>query len=205
MVCAPEGFSLPRLRCYNFGMRKTNPKVIRRSIMEILYDSYQVDPLHMLSPYDLAEFKTVILTDLTPNCHYLHDRNLIEMMVGYNPPMFDAVRIAPKGIELYEDVRAFDREFPPFATEGRGAPNVVPLIMQMGREAEICSLEGVRREWLMKDLSHLRDELRLPEEEWRADIILRDLQWLEGFFEEDLEAELPALVKLKDMLTAWLS
>ena len=186
-------------------MRRENPKVIRRSILEILYDSYQVDPLHMLSPYDLAEHRTVQLEDLTPNCHYLHDRELIEMMVGYKPPMFDAVRIAPPGIELYEDVRAFDKQFPPIATETRGAPNVVPLMMQLGREAEVCSLEGVRRDWLLKDMSHLRDELRLPEDEWRADIILRDLSWLEGFFEEGDESELPALDKLKSILIAWLT
>ena len=186
-------------------MTKKNPKVVRRSIMEILYDSYQVDPLHMLSPYDLAEHKTVVLEDLTPNCHYLHDRSLIEMMVGYNPPMFDAVRIAPKGIELYENIRAFDKEFPAAATESRGAPNVIPLMMQMGREAEACRTEGLRREWLMKDISHLRDELRRPDEEWRSDAILRDLRWLQGFLEEGGEFELPTLAELRSILTAWLT
>ncbi len=187
-------------------MDRGNPKLVRRLILEILYDSYQKDPLHMLSPYDLAEHGTIVLGDLTPNCHYLHDRSLIELMMGYNPPMFDAARIAPSGIELYENILEFDKQFPRDPSQGRlRAPNVIPLMTQVAREAEVCSLEGVRREWLLRDLSHLRDELRQPEDEWRADAIMRDIKWLEGIFDEDEGKELPSLEELKTMLYAWLT
>lgn len=174
--------------------------------MEILYDNYQKDPLHMLTPYDIAEYGTVVLEDLTPNCHYLHDRDLIELMVGYNPPMFDAARIAPNGIELYENLSEFDKTFPRDPSEARlRAPNAIPLMMRLAREAEASSLEGLRREWLMRDLSHLRDELRRPEEEWNAETILRDLEWLKGLFEANEDPELPSLEALTSMLHAWLT
>lgn len=187
-------------------MEKFNPRLVRRRIMEILYDSYQKDPLHMLTPHDIADHGTVMLEDLPPNCHYLHDRDLIELMLGYNPPMFDATRIAPKGIELYENIAEFDKFFPRDPSEERlRAPNVIPLMLQLAREAEASSLEGLRREWLLRDLSHLRDELRRPEDEWRAEIILRDLQWLEGLFDAGEDSELPSLEKLTAMLNAWLT
>jgi len=187
-------------------MEPINPKLIRRRIIEILYQSYQVDPLRMLSPYDIAEHGTVVLEDLTANCHYLHDRSLIELMVGYNPPMFDAARIAPEGIEIYEDMSQFDKLFPRDPSEGRlQAPNVIPLMTQVAREAEASPLDGVRREWLLRDLSHLRDELRLPENEWRPEVIMRDLQWLEGLLESEEDADLPSLDRLKSMLNAWLT
>ena len=187
-------------------MEKFNPRLVRRRIMEILYDSYQKDPLHMLTPHDIADHGTVMLEDLTPNCHYLHDRDLIELMLGYNPPMFDATRIAPKGIELYENISEFDKIFPRDPAEERlRAPNVIPLMLQLAREAEASSLEGVRREWLLRDLSHLRDELRRPEDEWRAESILRDLQWLEGLVDADEGSELPSLKEFKAMLHAWLT
>ncbi len=174
--------------------------------MEILYESYQKDPLHMLSPYDIAEHGTVVLEELTPNCHYLHDRSLIELMMGYNPPMFDAARIAPQGIELYENILEFDKLFPRDPSEGRlRAPNVIPLMIQVAREAEASSLDGVRREWLLRDLSHLREELRRPEDDWRAETILRDLKWLEGIMDTNEGDELPSLEKLKSMLYAWLT
>ena len=174
--------------------------------MEILYESYQKDPLQMLSPHDIADHGTVVLQDLPPNCHYLHDRSFIELMMGYNPPMFDAARIAPQGIEVYEDILEFDRLFPRDPSEARlQAPNVIPLMMQVAREAEVSSLDGVRREWLLRDLSHLRDELRRPENEWRAETILSDLDWLEGIIETNLREELPSLEKLKSMLYGWLT
>lgn len=191
---------------YTWSMEHINPKLVRRRIMEILYQSYQDDPLRMLSPYDIAEHGTVVLEDLTANCHYLHDRSLIELMVGYNPPMFDAARIAPEGIEIYEDMTQFDKLFPRDPTESRlRAPNIIPLMTQMAREAEDSTLDGLRREWLLRDLSHLRDELRRPEDEWRPEVILRDLQWLEGLLESEEDAQLPSLEKLKATLDAWLT
>lgn len=187
-------------------MERVNPKLVRRRILEILYDEYQKDPLHMLTPYDIADHGTIVIDDLTPNCYYLHDRSLVELMVGYNPPLFDAVRIAPMGIDLYENVSEFDKNFPRDPSESRlRAPNVIPLMMQLAREGEKCGLKGIRRDWLLRDLSHLRDELRRPEEEWRADAIFLDLQWMEGCFDGKDDSVLPSLEELKAMLISWLA
>ena len=188
-------------------MKKTNPKAVRRRIITILYELYLEDPLRMMSPDDIVEDGTLDLEDLAPNCHYLHDRKLIELMVGYNPPMFAATRIAPEGIDLFEDRAAFDRQFPVGLDEtALRAPNVIPLLMQLAREADQSSVAGIQREWLLRDITHLRDELRQPERDWRADVILNDLRWLEGFFEgDDTARELPSLGRLKDMLVAWLT
>ena len=106
----------------------------------------------------------------------------------------------------YEDMAQFDKLFPRDPSEARlRAPNIIPLMTQMAREAEASTLQGVRREWMLRDLSHLRDELRRPEDEWRSDVILRDLDWLEGLLDGDEGAELPSLDKLKTTLKAWLT
>lgn len=174
--------------------------------MSILYDSYQHDPMQMLTPQDIAEVGTVVLEDLPANCHYLHDQSLIELLVGYNPPMFAAARIAPKGIDLYENDIEFDKAFPLEATEDDlRAPNVIPLMMQLAQEIEASSLDGIRLEWLLRDVSHLREELRRPEYDWRAEPILNDLRWVEALIEQDGELRLLAFEQIADTLRSWLT
>jgi len=66
-------------------------KSIRRKLLTRLYERYQRDPLDMLEPQDFADI--AVRVSLAANMHYLADRGLVEMMMGYNPPMFSAVRI----------------------------------------------------------------------------------------------------------------
>ena len=88
--------------------------------MELLYDCFQQDPLQMLSPSEILDYGTIDRKDLIPNAYYLHDRDLIELMIGYNPPSFAATRIAPLGIDLCEDAAEFNKLFPPdLVTEAR--------------------------------------------------------------------------------------
>lgn len=187
-------------------MPKIDPRTIRRRILTLLYDCYQRDPLQMLSPQDMVEHGSLETAHLSANCHYLHDRSLIELLVGYNPPLFAAARIAPQGIDLYEDVSTFDKTFP-ISIEEREAhfPNVIPLMMQLAREAEDSNIEGIKREWLLRDLGHLREELRKPVEEWQAAAILNDLEWLEGVLGDSEGVRVPSFAGLQAMLTAWLT
>ena len=92
-------------------MSSKNPRLIRRIVMEQLYASFLEDPMQMLTPTDITDTGKVTITELIPCAHYLADRNLIELMVGYNPPLFAATRIAPEGIDLIEDPLEFDRLF----------------------------------------------------------------------------------------------
>lgn len=161
--------------------------------------------MQMLTPDDIMEDGLVAVSELSANCHYLHDRSLIELLVGYNPPMFAAARIAPKGIDLYEDPLKFDKLFPENPAERRlRAPNVIPVMMRLAQESERSPMEGLRREWLLRDLGQLREKLRQVPEDWEADAILNDLEWLEGILQEE-GLELEAFSELQSMLKAWLT
>ena len=185
-------------------MPTVNAKAARRRIMEILYESFLHDPLQMMTPSDIVDAGGISITELVPNAHYLHDRNLIELMIGYNPPLFAATRIAPQGIDLYEDRPEFERMFPPDAVAASvSVGDIVELVIVLVREAEASGLEGRRRDWLLGDIDALRHELVAPEVKWRADVIMARLQWLDGFFEDD-EA-LPSLAKLRAALIARLT
>lgn len=185
---------------YTLGMAQTNrPKHVRRQIMAVLYESYQRDPMQMLTPSDIADAGALLIDELAPNCHYLHDRQLIELMMGYNPPLFAAARIAPEGIDLYEDRQRFERYFNAGpSAEAAGTAQVIPAVMALAEQAEHLPLEGLRREWLLRDVSRLRDLLRQPERDWDAESILNALQWIEGVVTP--ESDLSALGDLKRIL-----
>jgi hypothetical protein len=122
-------------------------------------------------------------------------------MIGYNPPSFAATRIAPLGIDLYEDVSEFNKLFPPdLVTEAPTTARVISVVLKLSKEAEQSGLEGQAREWLQNDIQLLREELARPEDYWRADYILARLQWLDGFFMHEENVPLPSLETLKTIL-----
>jgi len=115
--------------------------------------------------------------------------------------MFAATRIAPLGIDLFEDVAAFNQMFPLAPREhSEQAARIIPLMLSLAREAEATGLEGERRAWLLADIRKLREVLCQPEEKWSSPEILTQLQWLDGFFMPDENAPLPSLEKLKTIL-----
>jgi hypothetical protein len=176
-------------------MAVNTPKEVRGRILTVLYDTFQRDPLVMMTPSDIADEARLRMEVLAANCHYLHDRNFIELMMGYNPPLFAAARIAPEGIDLYEDRKRFKRFFSEDASDHADVTaEVIPLVMALGREAETAPLTGLKREWLLADLSRLRDLLRRPQDTWDADHIRNALQWLEG--QAGPDAPLPSLAAL---------
>lgn len=180
-------------------MAMHTPKQVRARILATLYDTFQRDPLVMMTPSDIADGAQLKMDVLAANCHYLHDRNFIELMMGYNPPLFAAARIAPEGIDLYEDRKRFKRFFSEDpADHADVTAEVIPLILALGREAEKAPLTGLKREWLLADVSRLRDLLRRPQEAWDIDHIRNALQWLQGQAAPD--APLPALAALEQAL-----
>ncbi len=175
------------------------PKQVRARILGTLYDTFQRDPLIMMTPSDIADGAQLKMDVLAANCHYLHDRNFIELMMGYNPPLFAAARIAPEGIDLYEDRKRFKSLFSEDpADHADVTADVIPLILALGREAETAPLAGLKREWLLADVSRLRDLLRRPQDAWDADHLRNALQWLQGQATPD--APLPSLAALEDAL-----
>lgn len=180
-------------------MPVADPKHARRVILTVLYESYQRDPMFMMTPSDMADASALLIDDLAPNCHYLHERELIELIMGYNPPLFAAARIAPEGIDLYEDQRRFNRFFShASADHPEDTVAVVPLVMALAQEAEAAPLKGLQRDWLLRDVTRLRELLHGPEKNWDADEIGNAIEWLQGFVHEGVV--LPSLDRIKEIV-----
>jgi hypothetical protein len=178
----------------------TNPRETRGRILTVLYHTFQRDPLVMMTPSDIADASKLRMDQLAASCHYLHDRSYIELMMGYNPPLFAAARIAPEGIDLYEDRKRFELLFSDVpAVRADLTAQVIPLMTALAREAETSALEGLRRDWLLADVTRLRDLLRRPQETWDYEQIHDALQWLAG--QSSAELPLPALELLKEVLS----
>lgn len=184
---------------YTGRMPVTDPKQARRIILTILYECYQRDPMFMMTPSDMADASALLLDDLAPNCHYLHERELIELIMGYNPPLFAAARIAPEGIDLYEDPPRFKRYFTQSSNRHAGdAAAVVPLVMSLAQEAEAAPLTGLRRDWLLRDVTGLRELLHGPEKQWDGEAIANAIGWLDGFSQPGIV--LPSLNRIKEIV-----
>lgn len=182
-------------------MSGTNPKAARRNIMTFLYENFLSDPLKMLTPSDFTDDDIVTITELIPNIHYLHERNYIELMLGYNPPLFAATRISNPGVDLYEDSVEFDRLFPPDAVAtNAGTPDLVAVLLLLVDETDSLDISGKKREWMLDDIDFLRRELVKPDVHWRSDFILKRLQWLEVFLENEAKDDIASFEALKSLL-----
>ncbi|MBI5093245.1 MAG: hypothetical protein HZB26_12500 [Candidatus Hydrogenedentes bacterium] len=177
-----------------------HPKSVRRRLLTILYEHYNRDPLEMLTPEDLLEDGSVQRGDLLCNAFYLHDRGLVELMIGYNPPMFAAARITYKGIDLVENPFEFNLQFPPAPDEAEQAMAEVPFLLErLVQEADFSALDGELRRCLLRDVQYLRDELLRPVERWRKPVAKTVIGWIEGYFDVPREA-LPSLFELKNFV-----
>ena len=182
-------------------MDSTNPKHGRRLILEILYGYYQENPLQMLSPADVMADGRVRRDTLGPNIYYLHERGLIELMVGYSPPLFDAARIAPDGIDLVEDAEALERMFPAVIEDLEEiAVDAARLVLELADEVAQVSFDGYRRDWLLRDVRRLRDLLRQPPRRWRQAEMAETFRWIDEYFKGDASAYLNTLAELKKLV-----
>ena len=177
-----------------------HPKHLRRRLMNILYSRYQQDPLEMLVPEDFLGPEGVQREELVANIHYLADRKLVELMIGYNPPLFAAARITADGIDLVENRFLFNLRFPPEPGQLEEAFADVPvLVEQLVEEAEFAPLDGEARMALLRDIQFLRDEIARPAHRWRRGVIATVLGWIDAALKAG-ETELPTLAAVRAAL-----
>jgi hypothetical protein len=181
-------------------MESPHPKHVRRLLLERLYERYMNDPLDMVGPVDLMEDGLVTRENLVPNIHYLHDRGLVELMLGFSPPLFDGARITAEGIDLVENLSEFGLRFPDAISEEEARAAEIPLLIErLVEEADLCALDGEARRALLRDIYYLREELARPFDRWRAEVILTVLGWIEKHFIAGIEP-LPSFEQLRSLL-----
>jgi len=181
-------------------MEESHPKYVRRVLLERLYERYMLDPLDMMAPADLLEDAVITRTNLVPNIHYLHDRGLVELMLGFSAPMFDGVRITADGVDLVENVSEFGLRFPGILGGDENDSVDIPVVMErLVEEADLCALDGEARRALVRDIHYLREELARPVRRWRSDVIGQVLDWVDGHF-ADGATPLPSLNTLRALL-----
>jgi len=181
-------------------MSPQHPKSVRRRLLTLLYERYFEQPLDMLSPEDLLEDGSLTREDLLANVHYLNDRGLIELMIGYNPPMFAAARITAKGIDLVENHYEFNLLFPVEPGEQEEDMAELPLLVErLVEEADYAPVDGEARRSLLRDVQYLRDEVARPVSRWRPEVINTVIRWISEQV-NDTGQELPSLVKIKAYL-----
>ncbi|HNR33159.1 MAG TPA: hypothetical protein PKI11_19875 [Candidatus Hydrogenedentes bacterium] len=173
---------------------------MRRKLLQILYGHYMSDPLDVLGPEVFLEEGGMTRQELGVNMHYLADRGFVEMMIGYNPPLFAGVRIRPEGIDLVENHFEFNLRFPPGIDElEKGLAEMPVLVERLVEQADLSPLDGELRRRLQRDVQYLRDEVARPLALWRPHVIRAVLDWIAEPF-EDPAANLPALPRLKEVL-----
>jgi hypothetical protein len=186
--------------CYNPAMEESHPKLVRRFLLERLYQRYMRDPLDMVPPGDFLEDEAITRENLIPNIHYLHDRGLVELMLGFSAPMFDGARITADGIDLVENISQFGLSFPCLLSDDEALTAGIPvLIERLLEEADLCALDGEGRHTLIRDIQYLRDELARPVRRWRIEVLSAALDWIEGHF-EDGEESLPSYRELRALI-----
>ena len=180
-------------------MSTANHKAARRAILKLLYQAYLDDPLRMVEPEVFYQEAAIGRATIIPNMHYLADRKLVEMMMGYCPPLFAAVRITPAGIDLVENRFELDRQFPGKAADADPVEAIPLLLERLGEEADFIAVDGIARRQLLGDILYLREELSHPPERWRmplVDAVMAAAEAAAG------EHTLATLAQLRDALAA---
>ena len=182
-------------------MPSQNPKYVRGRMLRILYEHFLDDPMKMLTPEDLLSDESIERENLAASASYLHERGLIELAIGYSPPLFAAARISPDGVDQVENEDSFRQNFSDRAETDRDSdPEAALLMVSLAKEAELSPLQGLQREWLYRDLTLLRDELRRPIDSWRQEVIVQTIGWIRGYFNGDCDRYLASLGKLENLL-----
>lgn len=184
-------------------MESLHPRLVRRRILQFLYSCYLDDPLQMLTPSDILDDLGIKRSELSPSIYYLHERGYVEVMVGFNPPLFDAARISPKGIDLVENEEALDQLFPQKTSLSEATvESIQKTLLAVASEAERSDLNGVKLQWLLDDLRELRAEVQRPRQEWRVTRMHAAVRGLEEYFDGNAHGHLPSLPMLANLISA---
>jgi hypothetical protein len=177
-----------------------HPKSVRRFILQKLYDAYMADPLDMLSPEAFLDGGEIDRHGLAVAIHYLRDDGLVEVMLGYQPPLFTSARITPRGVDVVENEYEFNRRFPPESLLlGEESAGVARWMEQLIAEADLCSLPQPQRAQLLRDLQYLRAEIAQPYEAWRHKVLRRTLKSIAKLVKDD-PVSMPAFEALNAAL-----
>lgn len=178
-------------------MPTRHAKSVRRVLLTTLYQAYFEDPLNVLNPEDFLAHEEIDRESLIANMHYLADRGLVELKMGYQPPLFASARITADGIDLVENEFEFERRFPVRLTAKELRAVSVPYIVErLFEEAEVAPLDGEARRALIRDIQYLRDEIARPAERWRNRVIGEVMNWVEVH----ANGALPSLNALRNAL-----
>jgi len=181
-------------------MSALHAKLVRRRILSYLYERYVADPLEMATPEDLMTRAELTKEDLVFNIYYLTDRGLVELMRGYRPPLFAAVRLTADGVDVVENRFEFDLRFPPAPDDPEALAAEVPRLMeQLVEEADFVPLDREARRALLRDVQYVRDELARHPERWRRAVIWTVLGWIAEPV-DDPDEHLPTLRHLRRTL-----
>lgn len=161
-------------------MRTTSAKALRRHILCLLHEHYRANPVEMLGPEALMESLDVEKADLLFNMHYLHDHGLVEMMMGYQPPLFSAVRLTARGVDVVENLFELNQRFPEAPGAAEDPLGDLPARLERLLEEAECAppLDGDDRRTLLRDVHFLREEIARPVERWRPAVIRAVLGWI---------------------------
>lgn len=191
---------MPSTLLYSGAMNDEHPKSVRGRLLRFLYDRYMTDPLEMLSPDDFITEGGFTRQQLIINIHYLADSGYIELMMGYQPPLFSGSRILPAGIDLVENEVVFRRRFPMITdTHATDLAAVHALMERLIEEVEIAALDGHTRKAAIRDIYYLREEFAQPASHWRPEVISSIIDWVQEA-PCDVAEELPSLSKLIEVI-----
>lgn len=170
-------------------MNTIHPKAVRRRLLTILYQRYMNNPLDMLGPSDFLTEEGLSRQDLVVNIHYLHDAGLAELMVGYNPQSFNAVRITAKGVDLCEDAYRFNRRFPAGADDADfPLSEAARLVEELLAQVDLVPVDAETRRGLLQDIEYLRSELSRPAGSRRPPVLRTAAGWIGAILGENDES-----------------
>lgn len=161
-------------------MHTTPAKALRRRILLYLYECYRANPVEMLGPEVVLDALGVDKADLLFNMHYLHDHGLVEMLMGYQPPLFSAVRLTGRGVDVVESRFELNQRFPEAPGDGGDPLGDLPALLERLLEEAECAppLDGDDRRTLLRDVHFLREEIARPVERWRPAVLRAALDWM---------------------------
>lgn len=181
-------------------MNYPHAKALRRQILLFLYARYQADPTEMLGPEVFLNELGFAKADLVFHMHYLNDHGLVELAMGYAPPLFASVRLTGRGVDVVEHPFELDRRFPAApAGEGDGFGALPVLLERLIEEADCSPLEGEQRRALQRDVLYLREEIARPAAAWRVDVLRAVLDWIAAPLTDPAE-DLPSLAAIRNCL-----
>jgi hypothetical protein len=175
-------------------------KSVRRVLLQTLYQAYFEDPMNVLGPDEFLESGDLDRDALVANMHYLADRGLVELKMGYQPPLFASARITANGIDVVENEFEFELRFPgEVSSADLQAVSVPYLVERLVEEADLSPLDGEARRALLRDVQFLRDEIARPAERWRGNVMVSVLDWIADY-ERAAGETLPSLQALRAAL-----